>query len=642
MDLDELFSFATQSRVNELEAALKKARESYTNGTPTVSDEVYDAWKDELASLRVDSPEVKAIGATPASEWQKVRHEIPMGSLEKVNTPEELTAWLAGIKAMASDVLVTEKLDGISVALKYDNGVLVQAATRGDGEIGEDITPNVRKMQGVPTHIATTGVMQVRGEIILTKSDLAIHFPDLKNTRNGASGVAKRLDGKGAEHLTVLVYQMAEGPEVQGRYAQLELLRKLGFRTPNYVACLAVPGLMPISDSVLALWQKYQAGRRDSLDYDIDGLVVEINHLPTLLALGEKDGRPHGARAFKFAPPARETTLRTIQSQTGATGRMTPVAVFDVVDLLGTSVTNASLYNWKYIRDLGLDVGARILVARANDVIPRVTQLITGTGTTAEPPTGCDSCGASPVWDGEYLVCPNTFDCPAQALGRLQRFVKELNVLEWGEAVLERLLAAGLVRTVPDLYRLTKDQLMGIERMGEKSADNLRKTLWGKNPLPIEVFLGGLSIPGCGSSTIALVMDAGYDTLDKLRAVKLDQLQDVKGLGPVKSAALHMWIQTHWNLVTEAQEAGLRLTERVKGTLTGFSFCFTGKTTMKRADLEAMVKDGGGTVKSSVGKGLTYLVMADPSSGTSKAQAAQKHGTKTISEDEFLKLAAGG
>lgn len=621
------------NRVQELERLLEAARFSYTMGTPTVSDEVYDAWRDELAALQPDSPEVAAIGADTPSEWLKVRHDILMGSLEKVNTPDELKEWAAKYDAANEyQFLVTEKLDGISVSLRVRNGKVVQALTRGDGTTGEDITVNVRKMKGLP--VGNFGHpmddLVIRGEIVLLRSVLQEHFPEYKNPRNAASGIAKRLDGKGSEHLTVISYQVAEGTTRQSRAIMMDQLMQWGFRVPNWRK-------LSLSE-VIEEWDLYQKEKRDALDYDIDGLVVEFDDHVFQLGLGEKDGRPHGARAFKFAGLARETTLRRIDNQTGGAGRITPVGVFDPIDLMGATITNASLYNWKYIRDLGLDVGAKILVVRANDVIPRVTQCVTSTGTTAQSPSLCPSCGHTVEWDGEYVVCPNTDSCPAQTLGRLQRYIKEQNILEWGEAVLARLIEAGKVRTVADLYRLKEEDLAAIDRMGEKSAANLMKTLWGKNPIPAEQFFGALSIPGCGSSTFALIMDAGFNTVEKILGIHLSQLEAIKGLGPVKSEAIHRWLHKNQGVVSEVEALGLKISNRVVGGLTGKSFCFTGKSTMKRADLEALVKSHGGSVKGSVGKGLTYLVMADPSSGSSKAQAAQKHGTQTISEEDFLKL----
>jgi DNA ligase (NAD+) len=631
---------AKDDRIAELEKLVAKARNDYfVNHETDVADEVYDAWQDELRELHADSPQVRAVGASGPSVWKKVAHEIPMGSLDKVNTLGEMTAWIGNVSKSASlpyeELLVTEKLDGISIAVKYVNGAFSQAVTRGDGIEGDDISTNVVKMQGIPAKLPKKFTGEFRGEIICTLTSLAKNFPDYANPRNTASGISNRLDGEGSEHLTVMIYRISEGKDdLQKRSDQFEYLEMVGFKTPNWYVTAVAPGVKTPHD----LWAEYQQTKRSTLNYAIDGLVVELNSVERQLSLGDDRGNPNGAVAFKFAPVTRESVLRSILLPTGGSGRRTPVAVFDEVNLLGTKVTNASLYNWTYIRNLGLDVGARILVARANDVIPRVVSVVVGTGTTAQPKMACDSCGAESVWEGEYLVCPNTADCDAQALGRLLRYVKSLNILEWGEGVLEKLVSAGLAKSVPDLYLLKQGQIANVDRLGAKSAANLLTTLWAKNPIPLEAFIGALSIPGCGDSMFTLIADAGYDTLSKLRAITYDQLTSIKGLGPVRSQTIVDWLKKNGKIIDDSLAAGVKIKERVKGNLTGMSFCFTGKTVTKRADLEELAKNAGATVKGSVGKGLTYLVMADPSSGSTKATAAKKHGTETISEDDFLKM----
>lgn len=642
MLVEEMFALENEKRVTELETLIAQARNDYhIKHVSTVTDEVYDAWQDELRELRASSPQVTAVGASAPSVWKKVAHEIPMGSLDKVNTLDEMTAWITNISKGAptpfEELFVTEKLDGISIAIRYENGRFSRAVTRGDGQEGDDISTNVSKMQGVLTTLPKNFSGEFRGEVICTLTSLKKNFPDYANPRNTAGGIASRLDGTGAEHLTVLLYRIAEGcDDLPKRSAQLDFLERLGFKTPRWYISAMAPGVKTPHD----LWAEYHQTTRASLDYAIDGLVVEVNDVARQFALGEDHGKPNGAVAFKFAPVTRESVLRGILLPTGGSGRRTPVAVFDEVNLLGTRVTNASLYNWTYIRNLKLDIGARILVARANDVIPRVVEVVDGTGTIAKPDMRCESCGTESVWEGEYLVCPNTADCPAQALGRLLRYVKSLNILEWGEGVLEKLVSAGLAKSVPDLYRLKQEQIAAIDRLGEKSAQNLLKTLWAKNPIALESFIGALSIPGCGDSMFTLIADAGYNTLEKVRSITYDQLTAIKGLGPVRSEVIVGWFGKHGTLIDDAIAAGVKLKERVKGNLTGLSFCFTGKTKTKRADLEELTKNAGGTVKSSVGQGLTYLVMADPTSASTKAQAAKKHGTETISEDDFLKMIA--
>lgn len=638
------------TRKAELEQRIEAARDVYYNGPKPepklvlidgfpvdvyepISDAEYDALVDELKSLDASSKAVTAVGAPAVSEWPKVKHEIPMGSLDKVNEPEELAEWLAAY-APKEAVLWTEKLDGISVALKYVGGKLVRAVTRGDGYVGENITQNVARMKGVPQKLSQKFTGSIRGEILLLKSDLEAWFQGYANTRNAASGIAKRYDGKGSEHLSVFVYRVADGKDLKTEQEQFEFLRELGFTVPNWGVCTMESGAKTPQD----VWVEYQQTKRDKLDYDIDGLVININDLAKQIALGDKDLRPRGCVAFKFASITLETVIRAIVWQTGGTGRMTPVATFDAVSLLGAQVTQASLYNYKYIAELKIDVGARVLVARANDVIPRVVSVTKGTGTVAPPPHACASCGATPVQDGEYYVCPNREGCQAQVIGRLSAWIKELNVLDFGDVLLEKLVSAGKVKNVPDLYRLTVEDIASLERLGEKTATKVLANLHKKSPLALEQFLGGLSIPGIATSTVRVIVDAGHDTLDKIRTLCGGTgLAGIKGIGPVKADSLAKWLKANAALVDDLASV-VPIKEPIRGKLTGMFFCFTGASKRPRPELEEFVISNGGTVKSSVTKNLTYLVMADPNLATTKAQAAKKNGTKCISEEEFLAM----
>lgn len=621
-----------EQRADELEGLLPRYRTAYEAGDPEVPDEVYDALRDELKQLRPESGELKAIGAPAVTEWFKVAHGLPMGSLDKVNLPVELEKWTTDRKAPSNGLFWTEKLDGLSVHLRYELGSLIQALTRGDGFTGEDIFRNVVRMKGVVHEIpGFTG--SIRGEIILLKSDLKKHFPDYANTRNTAAGVSKRYDGKGSEHLSVIVYEVLEGdiPDDNQQLKQMGWLKEKGFIIPR-------SGGSCTASDVNEVWQNYQDRIRDVLDYDIDGLVIRLDDMAAQHALGEKDGCPLGAVAFKFAPITRESTIRRIEWQVGASGRITPVAIFDPVNVLGATITNASVYNLAEIRKLKISIGAKVLIARANDVIPKVLSVVTPNGEPAEGPSNCPVCSAETEMEGEYLVCPNTASCPAQAVGRIERYIKSLDIKEWGEVLVEKLVTSGKVKAVPDLYRLTVKDLAELDRISEGVAEKLLKILRDKNPIPLEDLLGALSIPGCASSTIRMVMDAGHDTWEKMNAVDIAMLLKVPGLGPVKSRALAEWLGDHAPMVEELQDLGVAVKKIIVGVLTGKSFCFTGTMTRKRGDLEAMVIDAGGMVKDRVGKGLSYLVIADPNSTSSKAVAARKNGTSCISEDDFIEM----
>jgi len=639
----ELMELANKARVDELEERIAQARHDYYNAQSTISDEEYDALVDELAELKEDSTAVTAVGAPPVSAWPKVAHLIPMGSLSKVQTLDEMTSWVQAITRSKGALgglsyerlLITEKLDGISVSLRYVDGKFIQALTRGDGETGEDITPNAARMKGVLKTLPEPISVTTRGEILLFKDDLKRHFPDMANPRNAASGTAKRLDGRGSEHLTVLMYQALEGPDFTTEKEQFEFLERMGFMVPPWRISAMAPGMKTPQD----IWVDYQQSVRENLAYEIDGLVIRLDALAYQWSLGEKHDRPLGTVAFKFTAITRETVALDRIDQVGGTGRITPVAVFKPVRILGAEVSRASLYNQKYVEQIGFGIGASIIVSRANDVIPRVVSVSGKAAEVSQPPAVCPECGAETERDGEYVICPNVGGCPAQTEGRIKTWVQKQGIMEWGAVLIQKVVTEGLVKSVPDLYRLKRDDLAALERMGEASAQNAIDELWKVVPMPLEMFLGSLGIPLCGRSTMTALVDAGWGSLDKFRNIASGpNLMETPGLGPKRALALSAWLSKNWDLIDDMVAVGIEIKERATGALTGKSICFTGKSTMKRVELIRLAEEAGGNVKKSVTRGLTYLVMADPTSGTTKAKAARKAGTDCISEESFLQM----
>lgn len=361
------------NRIQELENKIFKARNDYYNGNPTVSDKVYDAWVDELRLLDPTNKAVTTIGSPIApSEWKKAKHQIPMGSLDKVNTPAELEKWVDDtLEVIDPDgkLCITEKLDGLSIEVIYENGSLVQGITRGSGSEGEDITTNVIKMGGVKSHLFSKFTGSLRGEIIMHKSTHKQWFADKANPRNAASGTSKRLDGVGVDRLNILFYQALGNTDFLTEQEQFLWLVNQGLDTPHW-------WVVESADQVSKLWRTYQDDNRDKLDYDIDGLVVRIDNLEKQEALGEKDLRPKGAIAFKFDNEARETILLNVVWEIGSSGRITPVAILKPVIVCGAEIKRASLHNVSYFKSLKLFVGCRVLVSRRNDVIPYIEENI--------------------------------------------------------------------------------------------------------------------------------------------------------------------------------------------------------------------------------------------------------------------------
>jgi DNA ligase (NAD+) len=638
LDLDT----ATRARADELAGRLEKYRASYYAGRPDISDAAYDALEDDLRALDPTHPVLARVGSAElVSEWDKARHEIPMGSLNKAVSVEELRAWLArceellekdGVASIAGDLFVAEKLDGISIEVIYREGKMVDAITRGDGEMGERISQNVARMKGVPARIKDKRSMSVRGEIILRLSDMKKHFSSGTSPRNLAAGTSKRFDGGNCEYLTVLFYDIADHFDVATEVDKFEYIRSLGFATPA-----TAQGSI---DDVIALYDAYSGGRRASLDYEIDGLVVYVNALHTQALLGEVNHRPRGAVAFKFASPAKVTTVLSVNWDTGPSGRVTPVAIVAPVELAGAMVQRASLHNAANVRALGIGVGDEVLVSRRNDVIPYVEEVVEKRGKPDEPPTTCPVCGAPLSVEGEYLVCRNT-TCRAVVEGRIQNWVGAVGALEWGDKLIEQLVEARLVGEPADLYKLTWQQIAALDRRGEKSAKKSLGELTSRLPLTLPVFIAALGMDNFALQTARLLVAAGYDTIDKLLAAREADLASITGLGPIKAASIVRGLASRKDEIQRLLAAGIvPVTPQEAGPLSGLTFCFTGTSTRPRAELTELVESRGGRVLAAVTKELQYLVIADPSSTSSKAVKAKKLGTKLITEEQLMELIA--
>ena len=628
--------------VAELAKLLKQYKDAYYNGTPLVSDAAYDALEDELRELDPKNDLLKTVGAPVAAvaEWEKARHAIPMGSLNKAVTEAEFRKWAArcdelakqqGLNAISGDLFTTEKLDGLSLAVTYEKGVLKEAITRGDGEVGERITPNAARMKGVPGKLKEPRSLTVRGEIILKLSDMKKAFPGAANPRNQASGTSKRFDGEGCQHLTVLFYDLeVEGEEQPTEEKKFAKLKALGFFTPNFVATDL--------EGAIAEHQAYAGSKRAKLDYEIDGLVMRANDVHAQHMLGEVGRRPRGAVAFKFASQAKVTTVLDIIWDTGSSGRVSPVAIVAPVALAGATVQRASLANASRVAELGSGVGDEVLVSRRNDVIPYVEEVVTKNGPVAKPPKECAVCGAKLERTGEYISCRNQ-KCRAIIEGRIQNWVDAQGILEWGEALIAQLVEAKLVKEPADLYRLEPEDIAALDRRGMVIATKVLKNLKAQLPLSLPKFLASLGIENFGAQTAKAIVAGGFDSLDKVRSASVEDLAPLAGVGPAKAKAAVVGLEQRSAEIDRLLKVGVvPVTKKASGPLAGKTFCFTGALSKPRKELEALVEERGGTLLSGVTKELDYLVMEDPTSGSSKAQKAAKYGTKCIDERTFLEM----
>ncbi|MBA3501814.1 MAG: NAD-dependent DNA ligase LigA [Myxococcota bacterium] len=629
-----------KARIAELAKLLKKYKDAYYNDQPLVSDAAYDALEDELRELDPEHALLKSVGSPAApTAWEKANHAITMGSLNKAVNEDEFRQWAQRcdelgkkdkLKTITNDLFVTEKLDGLSLAVTYDKGKLADAITRGDGQVGERILSNACRMKGVPQKLKSPVSLTVRGEIILRLSDMKKAFPGAANPRNQASGTSKRLDGKGCEHLTVLFYDL-DGEDYPTEVKKIARLKALGLEVPNSKATDL--------DGALALHAEYHATKRAKLDYEIDGLVVRANDVHAQHMLGELGNRPRAAIAFKFASQAKVTKLVDIIWETGSSGRVTPVAIVEPVDLAGAVVRRASLHNASNVTALGIGIGDEVLVSRRNDVIPYVEEVVTKHAKKpAKAPTACTTCKSTLEKVGEYLSCRN-IECQALVEGRIQNWIDAIGVLEWGDKLITQLVEAELVAEPADLYKLEAKQIANLERRGmiiaQKVLDNLKAQL----PLSLPKFLAALGIENFGLQTAKAIVSAGFDSIEKVQAAKYEEIAALPGVGPSKGKAVVDGIKARKAEIGRLLAVGVVPVNKANaGPLAGKTFCFTGALGRPRKELEKMVEERGGALLSGVTKDLHYLVMADPGSGSSKAQKAKQYGTECIDEAQFMAM----
>lgn len=651
-DVDEAASRSDKAvsnakRIAELEKLIVKYQKSYYNGEGEISDAEFDSLWDELKLLDPQNPILHKVGAD-SGNFEKAPHVMPMGSQEKAANPEQFLSWAQ--KHKYDEYLVEYKLDGASLELQYNGGILVRAVTRGDGSTGDVITANALKMDGVKKELYDAdGKLSgftggVRGEVIMKRSVHKKYFSDKANCRNAANGLMKRKDGSGSEHLTLIAYDVwaSQGEQpYKDEEEKLAWLKKYGFNTVVLKICSN-------ADQVIEYRAKVMEERKN-LDYDIDGLVIKertVNHEDALRA------RPDRQIAFKFSLEEAVSVVRKVEwNESGAT--YTPVAVFDAVDLNGTSVQRASLANPNTIAALGLQIGSHVIVVKRGEIIPKIESVVPQEDKSektfpVELPVKCETCGSTLVNEGTRLYCPNK-SCSKRILHQLLKWVSVADIRDLGDTLVRSLFADKVLNSISDIYKLDeavlKPYFLGQESLGnEKESLGAKKvalSIQSHRKLSLAKFIAGFDIEGIGETVVEKLLDAGYDTLEKLFAASQEEIAGVYGFAKVMAQILVQGLLENKDEMESLVKSGtIEVEQGIKqGSLTGKSFCFTGElTTMKRADAQALVKQKGGSVKTSVVKGLSYLVTNDTSSGSSKNVKAAQLGIPVINEQEFLAL----
>ena len=639
----DLFDIEESSRINELVSLIKRYQTSYYNGEGEISDAEFDALWDELKNLDPENEILKKIG-TDSGNFAKLRHVMPMGSQEKAANPEQFLGWAS--KHVYDEYFVEFKLDGASLELQYEHGKLVHAVTRGDGTIGDDITVNAKKMNGVAAALFDLAGNLIdysggiRGEVIMTHDVHKEKFSDKANCRNAANGLMKRKDGEGCEYLKLIVYDAfspSGNQPFNDEESKINWLKSCGFNTVPLKICKSPQEVIEYRSRVMDI--------RNQLEYDIDGLVIKERQINFQDA---SRARPDRQIAFKFSLEEAVTILRCVDWSVNG-GTYTPVAVFDEVELNGTKVQRASLANPDTMKALGVKIGCKVVVVKRGEIIPKIESVIHEDALCESPvvfPDKCECCGSKLIDNGSRLYCPNK-KCSKRILHQLLKWVQVADIRDLGETLVTQLFEKGKVQSISDLYKLSAEDLtpffLNEESLAAEKkslgAEKVAASIQNHRKMSLAVFVAGFDIEGIGETTVEKLVAAGFNTLNALLNMTVEQASAVYGFAEILAKTAVDGLNENALEMRFLAENFVEIVQDSAGKLVGQSFCFTGELhSMKRNDAEALVKANGGTCKSSVTKDLSYLVTNDVSSGSSKNQKAVKFGIPVINEEQFIKM----
>lgn len=649
-------------RIRELVDRINEASHAYyVKDQPIISDAQWDKLYDELVVLErqtgtilPDSP-TRRVGGDPLPVFVQHTHINRLWSMDKVNSEAELSAWFTRVRQLHSRApglaplafAVEYKYDGLTLNLTYQNGQLVQAATRGNGIVGEQVLPQAQTIRGIPFRIPYQGLMEIHGECIMRLSVLSKYnrtaAEPLKNARNAAAGALRNLDPKvtASRKLDVRFYEIGtiQDPPYQD---QAGLNR---FITENHFPVSPLLYVGSDEQAVIKAILDVEA-KREELDFLIDGVVIKVIDLATRRVMGYTDKFPRWAVAYKFAAEETTTTLERVTWDVGRTGKLTPLAHVDAVDFSGVTVRRATLNNYGDISRKRLTLGSTVFIRRSNDVIPEILGRVEDgiTGETIEKPVNCPACGSLLEEIGAHLFCPNRLGCKPQVIARLTHFCSReaMNIESLSEKTLEVLYDHLGVRAPQDLYRLTPMELIGLPGFGQKRAENIIDALTISRDCELDAFLLAIGIPNIGRATARDLAQA-FHNLDAVRAANMDQLLAVPAVGEVIATGILSFFEDPVNnqMVDALLALGVRPREvqnQAEGTaFAGKTFVLTGTLpTLTRQQAEDLITKNGGSVSSSVSRRTSYLLLGE--NPGSKAQKAASLGIPSMSEEELFQI----
>ena len=651
------------SEIQQLRRELIQAgHEYYVLDAPTMSDYDYDHKLRRLEELEARHPEAitpdsptQRVGGEAVSSFAPVTHRVPLESLQDVFDFDEVRAFDKRVRETVQDAayMTEPKVDGLSVALEYRDGLFVRGATRGDGQVGEDVTENLRTIKSIPLRIPdSVGGLIVRGEVYMPKKVFHALNEERErrgealfaNPRNAAAGSLRQQDPKvaAARHLDIAVFnvQWSENVQFKTHGETLDYLKAKGFKVIPHYSCQTI-------EQAVEHVREIGEGR-DSFPFDIDGAVIKVDRLDQREKLGSTAKFPRWAAAYKYPPEVKPSRVLDIVVQVGRTGVLTPKAVLTPVRLAGTTVTNATLHNQDFISEKDIRIGDTVLVRKAGEIIPEVLSVVTEKRPPeAQPyilPKTCPVCGA-PVErdeDGAHVRCTGA-ECPAQLLRNLTHFASRdaMDIDGLGVAVVENLVGAGLIKTPGDLYFLKEEDVAGLERMGKKSAQNLLAAIERSKSNDLSRLIYAFGIRQVGQKA-GKILAARFHTLEALENATLEELTAVDDIGAITAQSILAWMASPQSkhLIQRLAQAGVNMTAAEQGSdqrFAGMTFVFTGALEkFTRDEAAAMVEDRGGKSASSVSKKTSYVVAGEAAG--SKLRKAQELGVTVLTEDEFLAL----
>lgn len=633
-------------RMKELVALLNKyAYHYYVLDEPIVADKQYDELYNELLALEEktgvrlpDSP-TRRIGGDPIKEFRPHTHLHKLYSLDKCNSYDELRAWDEKIKKVAPETVYTleYKLDGLTLCLTYDNGLFTGAATRGNGETGEDVTEQVLTIKSIPLSVPYKGRFEAQGEGIMRLSALEKYnrtaAEPLKNARNGVAGAIRNLDPKvtASRNLDVIFYNVnyVEGTSIPSQRDNIAFLKENGFKTEKLFA----------SGDMEKIIAEIEGVNRGALDFLIDGMVIKVDDVALREKLGYTDKFPRWAMAYKFEAEETTTILKSVTWNVGRTGKLTPLAHLEPVELCGATIRKATLNNYGDILRKKVKIGSRVFIRRSNDVIPEILGVAEDNdGKPIVPPEVCPACGAKLYEDGAHIFCPNEYGCRPQVIGRLEHFTSKecMDIRGISEKSIAQLYDNLGVRSLIDLYSLTADELKTLDGFKDKKAENFVSSIEKSKSAPLDRFINALGIENVGKKS-AKDLARVFGSIDALAAASREQLLAVPDVGEVVADCIAQYFAKHAALIEKFKTIGIdpRYTgSEEKQNLAGKTFVLTGTLAgYTRDEATAIIESRGAKVSGSVSKKTDY-VLAGESAG-SKLDKAARLGVKIIDENEF-------